>query len=154
MTDGRLHRRKAVTTCRDALNGYQKGKCFYCFRDVSVIEGTDDLGDVDHVFPHRLKPHRVAEPVDSIWNLVLACPACNRGAGGMSDSLPEPRYLERLHQRNEFLIGSHHPLRETLMLQTGDAEPARRAFLGGAYDAAVRLLIHTWRPAHEHDPAF
>lgn len=150
----RLGRRKSIVACRDALNGYQKGKCFYCFRDVSVVEGAADLADVDHVFPHRLKPHRVAEPVDGIWNLVLACPACNRGAGGKFDSLPELRYLERLHRRNEFLIGSHHPLRETLMLQTGDAEPARRAFLGGAYESAVRLLIHRWRPAHEHEPAF
>ena len=26
-------RRKDVTSARDALNGYQKGKCFYCFDD-------------------------------------------------------------------------------------------------------------------------
>jgi hypothetical protein len=27
-------RRIGVTSCRDALNGYQKGKCFYCSSDI------------------------------------------------------------------------------------------------------------------------
>jgi hypothetical protein len=80
--------RTSVTSCRDALNGYQKGKCFYCFADVSVVEGADDLADVDHFFPHRLKPFRIAEPVDGVWNLVLACQACNRGPPGSSTACP------------------------------------------------------------------
>lgn len=24
-------RRVAISSCRDSLNGYQKGRCFYCF---------------------------------------------------------------------------------------------------------------------------
>jgi hypothetical protein len=94
------------------LNGYQKGKCFYCFGDVSVVEGAVDQADVDHFFPHALKAHRVAEPVDGVWNLVLACQTCNRGAEGKFECIPARRYLERLHKRNEFLINSHHPLRK------------------------------------------
>src|SRR5262249_30410145 len=94
VADSRSHRRKAVTPCRDALNGYQKGKCFYCFADISLVGGADDLADVDHFFPHRLKGFRVADPVDGVWNLVLACPACNRGTQGKFDRLPELSYLE------------------------------------------------------------
>lgn len=150
----RLKRRKAVAPCRDALNGYQKGKCFYCFADVSLVGGADDLTDVDHVFPHRLKPFLDVVNVDGVWNLVLACQACNRGAAGKFDRLPELRFVERLHARNEFLIDSHHPLRETLMLQTGPTEPARRAFLNATYNDAVRLLVQRWRPAFEHESAF
>lgn len=35
------------------------------------------------------------------------------------------KYDERLHTRNEFLINSHHPLRETLM-QQNDATTTER----------------------------
>jgi hypothetical protein len=121
---------------------------------VSLVEGAEDLADVDHFFPHRLKGFRVADPVDGVWNLVLACRTCNRGAAGKFDRLPEARYLERLHRRNEYLIDSHHPLRETLLLQTGQTEQARRAFLREAYRGAVQLLVQTWRPADEYAPAF
>ncbi len=47
-------RRIDVTSCKDALNGYQKGKCFYCSSDISVQAGHEDLCDVDHFFPHTL----------------------------------------------------------------------------------------------------
>lgn len=154
VADTRLARRKAVAPCRDALNGYQKGRCFYCYGDVSVVEGADDLADVDHLFPHRLKPFKVADPIDGVWNLVLACQTCNRGAEGKFDRLPELRYLERLHTRNEFLIYSHHPLRETLIHQTGASTQARRTFLNSAYHDAVRLLVQRWSPVHEYEPAF
>ncbi|MHA7941729.1 hypothetical protein ACJOV8_001445 [Formosa sp. 3Alg 14/1] len=32
-------RHKDITSVRDALNGYQKGKCFYSFQDISVRRG-------------------------------------------------------------------------------------------------------------------
>jgi len=44
--------------------------------------------------------------------------------------------LRRLHERNEFLIGSHYPLRETLIQQTGVNERSRRMFLSD-FDRAV-----------------
>jgi hypothetical protein len=44
-------RRKAVTGSRTALNGYQKGKCFYCFADLQ-LNGTE-VPDVDHFFSSR-----------------------------------------------------------------------------------------------------
>jgi hypothetical protein len=160
----RAARRLDGTSCRDALNGYQRGRCFYCRGDVSIQPGDAALADVDHFFPHTLKPV-LSMLLDSVWNqpvieavagrtrdqnrdahLVLACRECNRGPGGKFDRLPTLRLLERLHRHNEHLIQSHHPLRETLTQQTGPDEPARRGFLQRCYAEAKRALIHTWAP--------
>ena len=146
--------RKAITGCRDALNVYQKGKCFYCFGDISVESASDDLADVDHFFPHTLKPHSVDDVIDGVWNLVLACQTCNRGAKGKFAQLPELTFLERLHRRNSFLIDSNHPLRETLIQQTGVNELARRQFLQTMYHRSKELLVRNWKPEYEHEPAF
>ena len=152
--NNRMLERKTITGCRDALNGYQKGKCFYCFGDISVEAISEDLADVDHFFPHALKPHRIGDVIDGVWNLVLACQSCNRGAKGKFAQLPELRFLERLHKRNNFLIDSHHPLRETLIQQTGATELARRQFLQAMYHQSKELLIHSWKPEYEYEPAF
>lgn len=154
VVNDRALERKAITGCRDALNGYQKGKCFYCFSDISVEPSAVDLADVDHFFPHTLKAYGLGDLIDGVWNLVLACQSCNRGTGGKSAQLPELRFLERLHTRNNFFIDSHHPLRETLMHQTGSSEPLRRQFLQDAYHQAKELLIRNWKPEYEHEPAF
>ena len=61
--------------------------------------------------------------------------------------VPRVRYLERLHRRNEFLIGSHHPLRETLLRQTGASATERAAFL-------QERLVQLWAPRDESAPAF
>ncbi|MEG5236947.1 hypothetical protein [Microcoleus sp. AT9b-C3] len=148
--------RTNITSCRSALNGYQKGKCFYCFGEISIISSAADLTDVDHFFPRVLINYRIAHPIDGIWNLVLACVSCNRGVGGKFDQLPQLRFLERLNTRNEFLIGSHHPLAQTLIRQTGDSAPKRCSFLRGNYTAAKtgRLINSNWQPAFEYPPAF
>ena len=145
-----------ITSCRSALNGYQKGKCFYCFGDISIISSSTDLTDVDHFFPRVLINCNIAHPIDGIWNLVLACVSCNRGVGGKFDQLPQLRFLERLHTRNEFLIDSQHPIAQTLKQQTGNSEPKRRSFLTGNYNAAKtgRLINSNWQPAFEYPPAF
>ncbi len=121
-------RRKPITGARTALSGYQKGHCFYCFDTFSVLGVTPP--DVDHFFPHVLKAVGFGAPVDGVWNLVLACRRCNRGIDGKSARVPTLRLLERLHTRNEFLIGSHHPLRETLMAQTGATESPATVGIG------------------------
>ena len=64
--------------------------------------------------------------VDGVWNLVLACKTCNRGTAASSTS-PIKALLQRLYERNEYLIGNNHPLPETPIMQTGGDEPARRA---------------------------
>lgn len=148
-----IFRRTTITSCRDALNGYQKGKCFYCFSHISVNHSSSNLADVDHFFPHILKPYGIAHPIDGVWNLVLACQTCNRGVNGKFELIPELSYLERLHTRNEFLISSHHPLRETLIAQTGDATQKRARFLQSSYNDAKGMLIHSWKSSFEH-PAF
>jgi 5-methylcytosine-specific restriction endonuclease McrA len=156
--DGSQRRRAGVTSARDALNGYQKGKCFYCFAPVSIAPDAADLAEVDHFFPHTLSRANLHLPgetrLDEVWNLVLACQACNRGVGGKSAWVPKKRYLTRLHTRNNYLIASHHPLRETLLRQTGTTEPARHRFLQEQDTRAIGRLLHRWAPAAEGDPAF
>lgn len=144
--------RIVVTTAGAALNGYQKGHCFYCFASIST-DGGSDGADVDHFFPWSLQTH-VKGNINGIWNLVLACRSCNRGERGKSNFVPELPLLERLHRRNEFFIGSHHPLREALMLQTGEIETDRAAFLQKNYDAAVTHRIARWNPAQRATALF
>jgi 5-methylcytosine-specific restriction endonuclease McrA len=147
--DGKL-RRQPITSCRPALNGYQKGKCFYCSDRIEVLGGESD---VDHFFPHVLK--QLGHPaVDGVWNLVLACVACNRGGNGKFARVPTIRLLERLYARNEFLIASHHPLRETLIHQTGKTADQRRVFLNDFHNSAWSALIHLWEPTQADVAAF
>jgi len=37
-TMDRSPHRVSITSCRKVLNGYQRGKCFYCFADISIAE--------------------------------------------------------------------------------------------------------------------
>lgn len=143
----RSGRRAPVTGSRAALNGYQKGRCFYCSAPIAITKG-EELADVDHFFPWRLRAGELGAVVDGVWNLVLACRGCNRGVGGKSDRVPALALLERLHARNEHLITSHHPLRETLIMQTGATEATRRAYLLGIDSIAHRSLLHRWQPKH------
>ena len=53
---------------------------------------------------------------NGVWNLVLACKRCNRGGGEKFSAVPSSRLVARLHERNNWLVDSHHPLRETIML--------------------------------------
>lgn len=134
-------RRVSITGCRDALVGYQRGRCFYCGRELKAGEA-----DVDHFLPHRLKTLGFGLNIDGVWNLVLACVTCNRGGDGKFDRRPSRPFLQKLHARNEFYVVSHHPLRETIMNQTGPDEPSRRRFLQMAWDEAGNHLIHSWVP--------
>lgn len=143
--------RMNVTGCRDALNGYQKGKCFYCFKNLFVSKGPDSNVEVDHFFPLALVRFQEFSQtnLNGVWNLVLACEGCNRGPGGKFMRVPTLRYLERLHKRNQFFIESHHPLRETLINQTGKAEFERRDYLQRTHASATRRLLHPWECYHE-----
>ena len=151
-TQDSKHRRTNITTSRGALNGYQKSRCFYCFKEISISSADDLLADVDHFFPHLLKPDIAnagcCRPVnvDGVWNLVLSCAECNRGESGKFAQVPTIELLERLHTRNEYLIGSHHPLRETLIMQTGNNERDRKYFLDKSYRFSKERLIHNWQP--------
>ena len=136
-------RRRSLASARHALNGYQKGQCFYCYARID-LDGKQAC-DVDHFFPHALAPVLPGVNIDGVWNLVLACPECNRGEGGKFARVPAIEYLERLSKRNEFLISSHHPLREAIIAQTGVTESERRSFLARVDREATNVLIHRWR---------
>lgn len=119
-----------------------------------IVAGHDELGDVDHFFPHALEPFGVAQPVDGVWSLVLACKSCNRGPGGKFDRIPALRFLERLHKRNEYFFGSHHPLRDALIEQIGRTVSKRVAFLQNAFTQTRQVLVHEWEPEFETEAPF
>lgn len=147
-------RRKQVTSAVSALNGYQKGKCFYCFGDIAIHGSPHLVCDVDHFYPYTLQPFHPQINFNGIWNLVLSCPNCNRGPNGKFARIPALKYLERLHRRNEFLISSHHPLRETIMNQTGQTPPDRIKFLKDMDRISIDLLIHRWGTPQTGPTAF
>jgi len=142
-------KRQNVTSSRDALNGYQKGKCFYCYKNISIEQGNENSCDVDHFFPHILKNYGVYE-VDQIWNLVLTCKECNRGTGGKFEKIPDIQYLYALNKRNNFYIESHHPLRETIINQTGTLQEDRKQFLQRMFDDAVNNIPVKWKPKERY----
>ncbi len=146
-------RRLSVTHARHALNGYQKGVCFYCSSPLNVAGAKSSSVEVDHFLPHTLMNRGRSMNLNGVWNLVNACRDCNRGPQGKFARPPVDRYLTNLHRRNEYYISSHHPLRETIIAQTGQTEPARRTYLRDQYQSAIDALIHTWEPASEGESA-
>ncbi|SFH40965.1 HNH endonuclease domain-containing protein [Pontibacter chinhatensis] len=146
-----LMRRVDITSVRDSLNGYQKGKCFYSFQDISVNSLSPNLCEVDHFLPHVNKPHHLPANLNGVWNLVLAD---NKVNGNKLARVPEVKYLLRLYNRNEFFIESKHPLSETIVNQTGDTPEKRRRFLEFHYNIALQNSIHTWRPEIELPSTF
>lgn len=144
-------RRVALSSCRSTLNGYQKGRCFYCFDTIS-IDRNEGIAEVDHFFPWAFRGD--VPNVDGIWNLVLACALCNRGAAGKFDLVPALHLLERLYRRNEFYVGSKHRLAATIIAQTGALEAQRRSFLQSVYDIVTVRRIQRWEPARAAEVAF
>jgi len=125
-------------------------KCFYCAAPLSLVAGSSNT-DVDHFFPHALKQRRLCINFDGVWNLVLSCAVCNRGKHGKFDRIPSAKLLDRLFGRNEYFIGSHHPLRETLINQTGASVTVRRAFLADVYQKVQLNPAQAWAPSDEND---
>ena len=119
----------------------------YCNRKIHLEDWLllKQRAEVDHFFPHVLQRRRGIEfDLDQAWNLVLACNECN-GSGGKGASCPHILYVEDLYQRNEYLVRSHHPLRETIMFRTGKTAQDRLEFLKSCYEIAKRSLVHTWK---------
>lgn len=147
-------RRRNITSVRGALNGYQKGKCFYCYDDIIVTDDESNTCDVDHFYPHIMQRYMPDVNLDGVWNLVLSCQRCNRGEHGKFAQVPAIFYIERLHKRNEFLINSHHPLRETIMKQTGQMEAERKVFLNSVDRRTIQLLVHRWKTERMGEAVF
>jgi CRISPR/Cas system Type II protein with McrA/HNH and RuvC-like nuclease domain len=142
-------RRVDITSVRDSLNGYQKGKCFYSFQDISINKKDPNICAVDHFLPHvnKVAHSKRGVNINGVWNLVLADSNVN---SNKSTRIPEIRFLERLFNRNEFYIESKHPLAETIVNQTGATKEARRNFLETQYNIALSHSIHKWKPQFEH----
>ena len=140
-----IMKRKDITSVKDALNGYQKGKCFYSFQNISINSNSQNICDVDHFLPHTNKiiHSRNGANVDGVWNLVLADSSINRQK---SSKVPEKYFLNRLYNRNEFYISSKHPLAETIVNQTGLTKDKRKIFLEKHYNLAIENSIQTWKP--------
>lgn len=146
-------RRKDITSARASLNGYQKGRCFYSFQDISIETNSETICAVDHFFPHvhKFHIHEGGSNVNGIWNLVLADKFVNLDK---SAKVPDIKYLHRLYKRNEFYIASKHPLGETIINQTGRSAAERQKFLQRQYDLSLNLSIHKWKPKIELEPLF
>jgi len=138
-------RRIDVTSVRDSLNGYQKGKCFYSFQDISINKNDANTCAVDHFLPHvnKIAHAKQGANINGVWNLVLSDSAINLDKKAR---IPEKRFLERLFNRNEFYIESKHPLAETIINQTGQTKDLRRRFLEENYNLAISLSIQKWKP--------
>jgi hypothetical protein len=146
--ENNLMRRVNITSVRDALNGYQKGKCFYSYQDISINKNDQDVCGVDHFLPHtnKLVHSTTGANINGVWNLVLADSKINLNK---SAKIPEKRFLHRLFNRNEFYIESKHPLAETIINQTGPTKESRRRFLETQYNLALSHSIQQWKPEIE-----
>jgi hypothetical protein len=51
-----------------------------------------------------------------------------------------------LDQRGEYLIASHHPLRETLISQLGPDRASRHETLRRRHTAATEMILSSWTP--------
>ena len=78
-----------------------------------------------------------------VWNLVLACYACN---SAKRDLPPDKDWMPWLVKRGEDLIGSHRPLRETLISQLGPDPARRRDTLRRRHAIAVDMTRFSWLP--------
>ena len=148
-------RRVNLSSSHATLNGYQKGHCFYCFDTISIsniAKGTPLYADVDHFFPYASRHMLPNININSIWNLVLSCQECNRGQQGEFDKIPHIDLLTRLHNRNEYLIDSHLPIKETLLQQTGKNEQQRIQFLNMVYN--ILQVLPKWKTTHKKAPLF
>jgi hypothetical protein len=146
--ESNLMRRIDITSVRDSLNGYQKGKCFYSYQDISINKNDQNICEVDHFLPHTNKlAHSITGAnINGVWNLVLADSKINLNKGA---KIPEKRFLHRLFNRNEFYIQSKHPLAETIINQTGLTKENRIRFLEIQYNLALTHSIQQWKPEIE-----
>jgi hypothetical protein len=141
-----LIRRKNVSVARDSLSGYQKGKCFYSDKPIS-LQFKSFMPDVDHFFPDVLKKrfaiHKEGINVDGVWNLVLADSSVNVSKNAR---IPCLENIEKLFDRNEYYIESKHPLAETIVNQTGKTPKKRELFFQNVINFIQRNgLTPEWR---------
>jgi hypothetical protein len=129
-------KRTSLTNLIPVLNGYQRGKCFYCGEDLYEIA-------VDHLIPYQALMH------NEIWNLVLAHNFCNEQK---SDNLPPKIYINDLIKRNEFFIKSDHPIKNTLIKQLGKTALRREEKINKEYEYAKSKIGRVWGGNTKYNP--
>lgn len=148
--------RKPLTHLRNPFNGYQKGKCFYCNRHIDIEPNKENTCQVDHFLPHHLmRKTEYQLDLDEIWNLVLACKECN-GFSEKGGRMPAKNILPKLADRNEYLIESHLPIKETIISICGKTKKARYDFLNKRYEfcRAIKGAHSEWSPKFIYAPDF
>lgn len=144
------HLRTNLTPVRKPLNGYQKGKCFYCFKFISIESNQENTCQVDHVIPMSLQyGSHLDLQLNEVWNLVLSCQECNGWEkGGKGKNLPLKKFIIRLHHRNEYLIESNHPLKENIIALTGKTTEKRTDYLNKRFETAESIAGNwvNWSP--------
>lgn len=140
-----IMRRVDITSVRDALNGYQKGKCFYSEFDVFIEKNHPKVCEVDHFFPHinKIEHGKSGANINGVWNLVLSDPDVNLEK---RTKIPNKEFVMKLYRRNEYYIESKHPLAETIINQTGNSSIARRNFIQKQFDIALQNSLQIWNP--------
>ena len=117
-------RRGPLKKFRDVLAGHPGSeRCFYC----GMYLGGGSI-HVDHFIPWSY----VFE--DELWNLVLSCPTCNTNK---SDLLADPRFLERLIERN---AGNQIPALAKSIRRLGPDEEEASGWSGRTWKAELEQL--------------
>ncbi len=132
------NQRSQISKLRPVLNGYQRGKCFYCGEEL------DTTTDVDHVIP------RVAIKHDEIWNLVLSHSECNKWK---LHHLPPKPFVVKLIQRNEIVLQSDLPLKEQLKKVLGNTPEQRKEKVWSQYKIGVDRKLTIWEGSDKFDPS-
>lgn len=103
---------------------FENKNCFYCGKPLQP-----DKIDVDHFIPWSFIKD------DNLWNLVLACPACNRAK---NDRLPDGKYLANIVDRNQHLLIKCHGQ---------EMKNYHSQMIGDVYDwARINGYDKTWKP--------
>lgn len=134
--------RHNITSTRNAINGYQSGKCFYCYDQIYLKPNESRCSEVNRYFPVILKQKLPGVNFSGVWNLVLTCNRCDYGFEGREARVPAETYLDKLYQRNEFLVTSYLPLSQTIIRETGKTPMERFHFLKKIDAAAIEILKH------------
>ncbi len=130
--------RKDLTPLRPILDTYQHNTCFYCGEE---LYGTIH---VDHVIPYQAILH------NQVWNLVLSHDVCNEDK---LDFVPNVIFIEKLKERNEFVLKSDLPWKQLLKKDLGNTYQERMKKVDKQYDYAKRKIIRMWRGKNNYDPS-
>ena len=134
------NKRTQISRLRPVLNGYQDGMCFFCGSKFDE----NDAVHVDHLIPRDAVKH------DQIWNLVLADEECNLWK---SNHLPQKHFVQKLIDRNEFVLQSDLPLKEQLRQVLGPTAEQRKHLVWSQYNVAKDKGLTLWEGDESFNPA-